>query len=231
MGFKRDMTETGTHLFNYLDVYCERAGEAGFWAEPVNAITNLAFIIAALLVARVLWQRKISPAFDLWALAIILFGIGVGSGLWHIYATHPTLLADVIPIALFLHLFLISTLRRLFHYSWVKTLAGWAGFVLATIAAELYLPPDMLNGSVMYLPAFVVLLLLTLGLTRRRHPAARDFAVAAGVFLVSVTLRTVDMAICDHFALGTHFLWHLLNAYLLWRLLMALVPGSNVSIK
>jgi hypothetical protein len=223
VGFKRNMTGQGTHMLNYLDVYCERAGAAGLWAEPVNAITNLAFLVAALLVARHLVRQKFSSIADLWALALILFSIGVGSGLWHLYATHATLLADVIPIALFMHLFLISALRRLFQCSWGKTLAGWLLFVVATIAGEIYLPSAMLNGSVMYLPALVALMLLTAGLVRRRHPAARDFLVALGVFLISVTFRTVDMALCETFTLGTHFLWHLLNAYLLWRLLMALV--------
>ena len=29
-----------------IDAYCERL-DAGFWAEPLNAATNLAFILAA----------------------------------------------------------------------------------------------------------------------------------------------------------------------------------------
>ena len=35
-----------------IDGYCERLGP-GFWAEPLNALTNLAFLIAAL----VMWRR------------------------------------------------------------------------------------------------------------------------------------------------------------------------------
>ena len=40
--------------------YCERGGDAAFWAEPVNAATNAAFIIAALLALRELLR-------DYWA--------------------------------------------------------------------------------------------------------------------------------------------------------------------
>ena len=34
-------------------------------------------------------------------------------------------------------------------------------------------------------------------------------------FNLSIFLRTIDNHICDHFSIGTHFLWHFLNAYLL----------------
>ena len=34
-------------LTRAIDIYCERIDTA-FWAEPVNAVTNLAFILAAL---------------------------------------------------------------------------------------------------------------------------------------------------------------------------------------
>jgi hypothetical protein len=35
-----------------VDIYCERI-DPGFWAEPVNALTNLAFLLAAAFV----WPR------------------------------------------------------------------------------------------------------------------------------------------------------------------------------
>lgn len=34
-------------LLSEIDLYCERTTSA-FWAEPVNALTNLAFVIAGL---------------------------------------------------------------------------------------------------------------------------------------------------------------------------------------
>ena len=43
----------------YIDIYCERI-EPGLWAEPLNAITNLAFIIAAFLLIRMILRLMIS---------------------------------------------------------------------------------------------------------------------------------------------------------------------------
>ena len=34
-------------LTRQMDLYCERL-DPGFWAEPLNAVTNLSFILAAL---------------------------------------------------------------------------------------------------------------------------------------------------------------------------------------
>jgi hypothetical protein len=70
-------------IFDPIDAYCERLGP-GLWAEPLNAVTNLAFIVAA-----VICLHGVSgiprPPLGL-ALVIILAAIGVGSGLFHTFA-------------------------------------------------------------------------------------------------------------------------------------------------
>ena len=76
----------GRKLFEY----CERGFDPGFWAEPLNAITNAAFIIAAAM-ATMMWLRI--PAaerrwVDAWLL-LVLYAIGIGSFLLHL--TQPAL--------------------------------------------------------------------------------------------------------------------------------------------
>jgi hypothetical protein len=213
--------------WNYLDAYCERAGDAGLWAEPVNALTNIAFLIAAFYIVRALRGVPLRGHIDVWLLALTLGAIGIGSGLWHTHATHTTMLADVIPIAIFMHLFLASALRRLLCLSWAGVALGLGAFIGAGYASELHLPRDFLNGSVMYLPAIAALALVTLALRVRRHVAARGFAGALGLFLLSIAFRTLDLEMCAQFPLGTHFLWHCLNAWVLYRLLRSLVPVAE----
>jgi len=51
------------------------------------------------------------------------------------------------------------------------------------------------------------------------------------VFFAAFAARSSDMPVCDSFPLGTHFLWHLLNAtllYLLVRLAILKVPSLVV---
>jgi hypothetical protein len=78
-----------------IDLYCERVSPS-FWAEPVNAVSNLAFLIAAI------------AAFDLWRRAgksdrAILALVAVGSFAFHTLATRGAMWLDVIPIGLFIY--------------------------------------------------------------------------------------------------------------------------------
>ena len=43
------------------------------------------------------------------------------------------------------------------------------------------------------------------------------------MFVVSLAFRTMDQAVCPAFPLGTHFIWHLLNAGVLYILLRAAI--------
>jgi hypothetical protein len=47
--------------------------------------------------------------------------------------------------------------------------------------------------------------------------------IAAGLFTASFFLRSIDIAVCRFFPLGTHFIWHCLNAAVLYVLLRAAI--------
>ena len=58
------------------------------------------------------------------------------------------------------------------------------------------------------------------GLLIKAHIAMHlPLSLAALAFAISLTLRTVDIALCPAFPLGTHFAWHILNAVVLYVLL------------
>lgn len=215
-------------VLTYLDAYCERAGEAGLWAEPLNAVTNLFFIAAAIIAGRLMLRTQIGAKVDLWLLVFFLFLIGIGSGLWHMYATHHTMLMDVLPITLFINVYLVSALRRLFGFSWAKVAAGWGAYFALSMVAQKVLPPDMLNGTVMYLPTFLTLAILTVGLRMRDSVTAGIFRSVLLVWTGSLIFRTVDVEVCNWLPIGTHFLWHVLNAWVLYRLLKVLIDKAAI---
>lgn len=220
-----------TNWTGQLFSYCERALDPSFWAEPVNAITNAAFWIAAL-AALVIWSRQPRTsrhAVDLLLIAI-LFIIGAGSFLFHTFATRWAVLADVFPIIAFMLLYLGVALKRFAGWGWIATLIGVAAFFIVLQQAETIRCGDgpCLNGSVGYLPAFAVLLLIGGMLWAGAHPAGRSLVIAGLIFAASLTFRTLDRTICPATdlgiaggPLGTHFIWHILNATLLFILIRA----------
>lgn len=82
-----------------IDLYCERLG-VGLWSEPVNAFTNLSFLIAAFASWRLAKQYQAALPGN-YVLIGLMVAIGIGSGLFHTLATRWAQVLDVLPILLF----------------------------------------------------------------------------------------------------------------------------------
>ncbi|AXK80053.1 hypothetical protein DW352_05695 [Pseudolabrys taiwanensis] len=200
-----------------VDLYCERT-DPSFWAEPVNAVTNASFLIAAA-IAFIQWQRKGERDWPVLLLVVITAVIGVGSFIFHTVATRGAALFDTIPIAVFIYGYLFFALRRYLGLSLMMAAALLIAFLAATYAEAAIVPRGALNGSHAYLPALGATFVIGfLTLQRRAGP----LIIAAGVTIaLSLTFRSIDMAVCESFPLGTHFLWHSLNGLGLYLLLRA----------
>ncbi|MFD0986941.1 ceramidase domain-containing protein [Methyloligella solikamskensis] len=225
------------HVYNY----CERGQDPGLWAEPLNAVTNGGFLLAAIVALGLLLRRPAaSRSADHYLLIALVFIIGLGSLAFHLFATKATGLADTIPIGLFMLIYLAFALNRLLQVppGWTTLLViafagvGAAAMQLRCFDGGIGFPGEgsdagpCLNGSVGYLPALCAMLIVG-GLVWARGMAAGKLILwAALVFTVSVTFRSLDMALCgslvyDGHEIGTHFVWHLLNAVTLFLLLLA----------
>ncbi len=204
--------------------YCERQSSA-FWAEPANALSNFAFVIAAAS-AFLFWRRRGGVDYPALALIIVTASVGVGSFIFHTIATRGAMLLDVVPIGIFIYGYFLLALRRFFGLAMAPataiTLAFAAGSSFATTV-------DALNGSVGYLPALAALAIFAALLWSRsgQRGTARALAAAALLFAISLVFRTIDRAICPAFPLGAHFLWHMLNACVLWLLLCAAILADR----
>ena len=212
-----------------IDIYCERMGPE-FWAEPVNAVTNAAFLIAAAWVLVVLRRAgRLEAGTGL--LLGLLTAIGIGSFLFHTVATRWAALADVLPIMLFILAYLALTMRRGFQLTW-----WWAGGItlaflpasFAVSSAVGTLAGGALGGSSGYVPALLALVVAGGWLQVRGVREGQWLLAAAAVFVTSITLRTLDQPLCQATPFGTHFMWHVLNAVVLGLLIWALsrMPGA-----
>jgi hypothetical protein len=208
---------------NQFDLYCERIGP-GLWAEPVNALTNAAFFLALWLLWRSARRSGLLTGAVVLLLALVL-AIGIGSALFHTFATPWARVLDELPILLFQLLFVWLYARRV-----VGLRPPAAGAILLVfLAAALYCRqfPQLLNGSLVYAPAVILVCVLGGYHYAKHKPARAHLALAAGVLAAAVGLRTLDASICDRFPLGTHFLWHLLVATVIYLCVGALFAALN----
>lgn len=196
-----------------IDLYCERLAP-GLWAEPLNALSNLAFIAAALWAWSAARRRGVRDR-ALYGLIGLIGLIGVGSGLFHTFANRWSQAADVLPIGLFVLGYLTLALRRFFQCRWGATALWLASFIGLSAAVGALLPRSALGGGGAYLPVIAALSLMTWQLARRRHSASPWIAWATVAFALSFTCRTLDGPLCDAWPVGTHWAWHLLNAAVL----------------
>src|SRR5258708_2151687 len=183
-----------------IDLYCERT-DASFWAEPANALTNAAFLLAAV-AAFVLWRRDGQRDGSVLALIVVVIAVGLGSFTFHTVATRGAMLADVIPIAVFIYGYLLLALRRFLHLSVGFAIAIVVVYAAGAQALSWLAPPGALNGSVGYVPPLAALIVMARAM---RGEARRGLELAVMVFTVSLALRTIDLAACETLPLGTHF--------------------------
>ena len=212
-----------------IDSYCERLSPA-FWAEPLNAVTNGAFLAAALY-ALVLWRRAGASDWpSLWLIAVT-FMVGIGSFLFHTFANSWSLLADVLPIAVFIYSYFLLAMRRYLRLGLAAAIAATVLFAAFNMSFDrlwsAVLPGVTLNGSVSYIPAALALLAVgILCMLRNVRDAGRALLLAACAFALSLVFRSIDGAVCSALPVGTHFLWHGLNAVVLGLLMRAAIAHT-----
>lgn len=219
-------------VYEKVFVYCERGfsaetGDPGFWGEPLNAVSNGAFILAGLAALWAVGQlRPENRSLYAWTLGLLMLLIGVGSFLFHTFAERWAGAMDVVPILMFILLAVYTLARRQIGLpiwaAWL-CLAGFLG--IAFLIARAPCPLGVLCISKGYFPALLALFfgggLLSM-MDRPDQKIAGRYMLAAGVvFTVSLTLRSLDRPFCDWFTigdlrLGAHYWWHILNAVTLY---------------
>jgi hypothetical protein len=197
--------------FNSVDIYCERL-DASFWAEPINATSNLSFIVAGFF----LWRLRSSRSR---LMAILIIVISLGSFSFHTFANRLTGLLDVLAIALYLVAFAFLIPKQWSRNSILIQLGSIVLLILSIVLAQLlishlkpslpWLPPGV------YLGAWLALIIFTLVTQYSNPSSARFLWMAVIIFPASLLSRQIDMPLCDSIG-GSHWLWHLLNGLTLY---------------
>ena len=218
--------------------YCER-GDPGFWAEPVNALSNGAFLVAAALAT-----RARAPCPDGRCAGPPAQRPGGGGGGRLVPVPHPggaLVAARRRHPDRALHLRLLpagdAALLRPRDRGGARRHPGLRGVQprpgagprrahgpvdgRADQRLDRLRPRDPGAGGRRRRPADAA------GLRPRPGPRTRPGCGAprgvAALFAVSLAFRTLDRAVCPVWPLGTHAVWHLLNAGVLYGLIAVAV--------
>ena len=197
--------------FSAVNSYCERT-DASYWSEPLNALSNAGFLVAAALCWRITARDPGArllvgdPRGDRRRLVPVPYpraGLGNDGRRAADPGLHPRL-----------HL---SRHRSLLRRAALGRARRRGGFVPASVAAGAAIGRAFgpLNGSVGYMPVVIVIAVYALALARRAPATARGMAAGAALLTASLFFRTIDAGICAAWPAGTHFLWHILNGILL----------------
>lgn len=198
--------------FSQVDIYCERT-DFSYWSEPLNALTNFFYLAGAIWA----WRRNPEPGVRINRVLAVLLGlIAIGSYLFHTHATAWASAADVTPIALFILVYLFAVNRDVIGMRWWLA----AGATLLFIPYAVLLIPVLDRIPFLAISNFywtVPLLIAAYApFVARRYPGtARGMLIGAGILSLSITLRSLDLILCEVFPVGTHIFWHTLNAIML----------------
>lgn len=198
-----------------MDNYCERLAPE-FWAEPINAVTNFAFIIASILFL-IGWRTSRTKSRTALFLGLWIGVIGIGSFLFHTFATLWALAADSIPILVFILVYLFLAVRNYLKVPLWGSIVITVAYIPFTYLLVPLIQP-VIGSSSGYVPALLAIFAVGVMMHGRDETVSKGLIVTGCIFLLSIGFRMADMAYCDTFPLGTHFMWHVLNAVVLYRL-------------
>jgi hypothetical protein len=218
------------NLLTPIDQYCERT-ELGILAEPLNLFTNLSFLIAGFLILKVIKKIKpqeIKPGSKL--MAYLIIAIGIGSALFHMFANFLSMWADILPIALFVLVYLWFFLRYEAHVKLLAVIGVFLVFFGLSYACVQLADTTKANGGEAYFGTWIAVFGMACFYWGKRQ--TREFfsvGSATVIFSLSLFFRTIDMKFCTTWPFGTHLMWHLLNGIVLFMMTKAYVnaPGRS----
>ena len=196
----------------FMPSYCERDGTHLMSAEPLNLFSNLAFILAGVLIFKQASASARPQQLKIFAGLVML--IGLGSASFHAWATPATLILDITAIGLTVVYYVLIYLNYVFKCQLRGLIGGVAVLVALSVLIAIFVPNELTNGSSDYLGVWMMMVLLA-----GADPSARRHMwIAVGIFSAALIVRTLDQPWCEWLPYGIHFLWHCANAWLLYHL-------------
>jgi len=201
--------------------YCERTSLEAF-AEPVNAISNIAFILCGIII----FFRK---GMKLNPLPYLVIFIGLSSFLFHYIPSNFFSTLDVFSILLFVIIYNIMLTKNILNYSFLYSFLSSLILILISFLIGILLHKTVIGSSSFYVG--LVLYMVYIFFFLKKVSNVRYFFIATFLFIISLVFRTIDIYICNYIFFGTHFIWHILNSLVIYYLIMYMILTNRPSPK
>ena len=197
--------------------YCERI-DSGFWSEPINATTNIAFIAVAFIFF--FNYRNSNLARNC---AYLITSIGIGSFLFHTIPNNITGMLDTLSIALLVMYYIYNINPYIFKMHRYFSILIVIAFPIVCIVFGSALKNSFIGYSAFYVPILLYLILLSILLWLKDNPMRKGMIITSLVFTLSICMRILDFKVCHIVPYGTHFIWHILNSITIYFAVKSLV--------
>lgn len=195
--------------------YCESFDFFGL-VQPFNVFSNLSFFVASFFIIARLANRELFNVQTA-TLALLVWGVGLCSTIWHIGLDRFWLLLDIFSIMVLIFSIQCFILRYIFSANIFISLLLPAIFTFASWylkdATEATIPQST-GGFILSLIFLLAMYLIT---------KTKNYLNAFMVFAVAMVFRVIDMPTCSYTAIGTHWLWHALSALTVYCTVLAII--------
>lgn len=191
--------------------------KSGLQSQPINLITNLAFLISGWKIYGLLKQHKIISR-DLWWLFYGVILVGLGSTIRHYHSNILTLIIDGLPMLGLICLSVYFFAKYLFKLNRLRSLLAIFGYVLLMALILITLNKTIRPALVFSLSSQLICLPVVLISRKRRRKTSGLLITATVFFLLAAVAFIADLNYCQKLLFGTHFLWHIFNGLALYYL-------------
>ena len=141
-----------------ISYYCERVS-FDFFGEPFNAITNIFFILSAILILKI---------YKDYIFFFSISFIGISSFTFHTYPNSITGLLDVIAIVIFMLVFITKIYKQLFRFKFLNSTLIAILFVVVCYFSGMFLQDSIFGFSSYYFPIILHLVFLIIYLNKKK---------------------------------------------------------------
>jgi hypothetical protein len=218
-----------------LGLTCERT-TLDFWAEPLNALTNIACLVALIICWR---EREKAQSKDLGSLVYLVFiaALGITSFVMHTAPTRQMSTIDTILTGGYIVFALFGLLIRHLRFGVPVAFVFVVVFlVLAPFASDLAggfasRSTSFFIPVLFFFPicsAFMIFRAENFSPAEReqQNACARLVMISSVTFILGLGARALDQPFCSRVPTGLHFLWHIAFAATMGLITIAYIRNA-----